>query len=474
MRLLRRKVATKPRSEARMSSSVPVLDDHRVAVRPHFSTDPLASVFPSRPSGDRRHTSRTLTERELSLWIARPTIALKLQASSGALGDAALPAPRRTGVEEPAEPRIPQRLSLGLGIGRDGVAALWTTENQRRALAGMAVTERLGHNVNDFLTSRDIDDRMASAFAECQSLYSRIGQSSPGEFLLVWQQLLNAAIHHAMFAVIFDIAGVSRVVVSTQHSLGARSAIAASRQLGIPSIYVPHAPVALNRYYSDLPTDVAGAWGPNEREHYGSLGADVDRMKVVGSAMHDLASNASHAPVPHSRRVLVAPSAWSDARLREFISLSSSAIRGPFAIAPHPRNPVELIRAAAPRRADVLAGPTSTHLQSFGALVQCNSGVALEGLLAPVPVINFNPFGLPPNYPMISPPYVPEVRTKTALRSMLTRVLASRPEPLQRPTRDWARGWCAFSGADAETKLRELVHSAERHDEPVLDGWAYA
>jgi hypothetical protein len=457
-----------------MSSSAPVLDDHGVAVRPYSATDPLAAVFPSRPSGDRRHPSRILTERELSLWIARPTIALKLQASSGALGDAVLPGPRRAGVAVVEEPRIPQRLSLGLGIGRDGFAALWTTENQRRALGGMAVPERLGHTVSDFLASRDVDDRMASAFAECQSLYSRIGQPSQGEFLLVWQQLLNAAIHLALFAVIFDMAGVSRVVVSTQHSLGARSAIAASRQLGIPSIYVPHAPVALNRYYSDLPTDVAGAWGPNEREHYGSLGADTDRVQVVGSAMHDLASDAGHAPVPRSRRVVVAPSAWSDARLREFISLCSSAIRGPFAIAPHPRNPLEVIRAAAPRRADVLTGPTSTHLQSFGALVQCNSGVALEGLLAPLPVINFNPFGLPPNYPMIRAPYVPEVRTKAALRSVLATVLTPRPEPLAGPARDWARGWCAFSGADAETRLRELVHSAERHDEPVLDGWAYA
>jgi hypothetical protein len=450
-----------------------VPDDHEAEVH-HPSTDPLASVFPIRPSGDRRHTNRALTERELSLWIARPTIALKLQALSGALGDADLPAPRRAGLGVPVEPRTPERLSLGLGIGRDGVAALWTTENQRRALGGMAVPERLGHNVNDFLSSRDIDDRRSFAFAECQSLYSRISQSSQGEFLLVWQQLLNAAIHQALFAAIFDMAGVSRVVVSTQHSLGARSAIAASRQLGIPSIYVPHAPVALNRYYSDLPTDVAGAWGPNEQEHYRSLGADVDRVQVVGSAMHDLASDVGHAPVSRSRRVLVAPSAWSDARLREFVSLCSSAIRGPFAIAPHPRNPVELIRAAAPRRAVVLAGPTSTHLASFGALVQCNSGVALEGLLASVPVINFNPFDVTPNYPMIRAPYVPEVRTKAALRSVLTSALTSRAAPLRGPARDWARGWCAFSGADAETRLRELVHSAERHDEPVLDGWAYA
>jgi hypothetical protein len=370
-------------------------------------------------------------------------------------------------------PRFPGRLTCGLSFGEDGTISLWTTPNQRRALREFASSDPVTLRVSDFLTGAELAACARVIMETCRESYESAGTSRLSEVPLVRQQMANAAVHRLVLGRVLDYYGARRVLVATQHSTPARALIVAARERHLPSVYVPHAPFAANPFYWDLPADYAGLWGPLEKDLYTEMGADPERMCVIGSMMHDIDAPAD-SPVALSEgspKVLVAPSAWPEQQVSHFVRSCAQAIGGRFAIAPHPRNDRDRLAREAPIEALVLSGVAAEHLREFTVLVQCSSGVALEGLLAGLNVIEFNPFGGSPNYPFIREPHVVVANTETDLRSALLNETINGEQTRRRLNREWARRWCAHTGCDAHERLKQFLAATTPQSIPVLDGW---
>ena len=416
-----------------------------------------------------------LVGTEDDVWAARPVIAGKRRGRLQEAGDGSLPRVHQVPGEDIARrPGAPRRLRLGLSISESGAVGIWTTANQRRALPDLATNEMTDFSVKDYLGVRQSASLVERCHEVCRSAYEAVGQTFDGEFLLVRKQVLAAATASALLMRILDYCDCTSVVVATQHATPPRAGIIAARRLGLPSVYVPHAPFALNRLYADLPADWAGLWGGAERDMYASLGADVDRISVVGTAMHDLGRDVM-TEVGSPRRhglPLVAPSAWPDEQLAYFLEECSAALSGSFAVAPHPRNSIDVVRDFTPKRAILLEGISANHLTSAEIVIQCNSGIALEGLLAGVPVLNFDPFGMRSNYPLIREPYVPQCTTRDDVQRRLNETMRNPDSLVARDRREWARSWCAYSGREARDRLHELLRGAKPKQNPVLDGWS--
>ncbi len=287
--------------------------------------------------------------------------------------------------------------------------------------------------------------------------------------------LLRTAIQLERSHRFFDGSHVRSVVVASQHNAATRAVLLAARRKGIPSVYVPHAPVADNRFYLDLPVSMAVLRGPAEADWYVRHGVDADGLRVGGDP-----SVTGWPPLcaPSRSDVVFAPSPHRDQRLTRTIDLLAEVLPRGVEVCPHPRMDREQLRRQCPSNWSMSPVPsTNRRLAEVGAsmVIQDGSGVGLEALAMGIPVIDVCPHGTRPNYPYLNSGLVSVVADGEELRLAVERAGEERAQAAERMT--FARSWVAIGGGEAATAcaaaIREGRGDGQATSSPVLlDGWA--
>jgi len=292
---------------------------------------------------------------------------------------------------------------------------------------------------------------------------------------MLWEELLKVELiaRRAQAASLGD-QGIEALVVATQQNGCTRAVIAASHSSGgTTTYYLPHAPVAENARYADLPVDLALLRGTAEAAYYRRLGVqDGKRVHVVGDPAFSLPSPPPRTDVQH---LVYAPSTYSDAILAADVAVIQSAVDRPVMVSLHARmRGAGAAKLFPPTWRILPSQPTTANLGDHGAsaLIQHGSGVGLEALVLGVEVIDLRAKGDPPTYPYLQSPHVQVVHDGPTLRDALARLPARRAE--QESRREFARAWCAESGPNAAVAAANIIRSTkhEGHCENVLlDGW---
>jgi len=412
---------------------------------------------------------------EPEIWVIRPLLQACLR---GRLGDLVDGSRFREGLERtlPYLRRVPGRLALS----SDATLFAWNTGNQRRALARLlkdpSVTRIEWALEYPEVLRRLLEPRNQSRLARRQRQLSRqvlrhLEVPDRSARLLLERLTAHATvgIHLAQRAI--ERHSPERLVIATQHSIIARAMLVSAREAGVVAVYVPHAPAADNRVYRDLPVDVAALRGPREVEHYLRLGADPAGLHVVGAPGLSLRTDTTPCP---DGPVIVALSPWRPHRVERFLALVVAAVTEPFTVCPHPATDLEHLRSLLPARAQLVEGERTWRVIARGcrAVVQGSSGVATEAMLLGAPVIEVPMDARPPNYPAIAEPYVRMVSDAAELRRAIDTFGSAARGPFVEQARTWARGWTAYTGRQAEQRLRALLASDLHPTGPLLDGWA--
>jgi hypothetical protein len=272
--------------------------------------------------------------------------------------------------------------------------------------------------------------------------------------LELYYQLARDGAHALGFARVLLRARSPRVaVIGSTHGRGPRALAAAAHEGGVPSVYVPHAPVVANRAVVDLPVDFAGLRGPAEVAFYGEAGVDAERLFVAGNP--SLSAEEVAAPDPGLAPVF-AP--LSD----EFVDVLAEAWPERLIVSPHPRSDVDALRARAPSAWEFWDGRTYDLLRKGPrAVVQHSSGVGLEALWAGVPVVELAVPGVPANYPALREPHVRAASDAPRLRELLLELPAEYATRESRlALRAWAEEWNAPVGEAAAARAADLVRDA--------------
>ena len=287
-------------------------------------------------------------------------------------------------------------------------------------------------------------------------------------------ELLKVEIVRRRFASArLHLAGVDAILVGTQQNAPTRALLSVARHQQIVSYYLPHAPMADNAFYHDLPTNWALLRGDAEASFYRDLGAmPAERLAVVGSTDEPV----SRTTPPASDHVVYAPSPHSPQVLRADINVIRCALEDPIQVSLHPRMrspdylqlfPAEWVIVDAPN--------TSTYLREHGAkaVIQHGSGVGLEALALGLEVIDLCHHGERPNYPYISGPLVQVVHDAHGLREAMDRL------PLRSDQRDeriaHARSWCTEPSEDIAKTIVDIIERTSTSTGPgevLLDGWS--
>jgi hypothetical protein len=265
------------------------------------------------------------------------------------------------------------------------------------------------------------------------------------------------------------------VVLASQHSTASRSMIGAARAQGIPTAYLPHAPVADTYQYRDLPTEFAALRGAREVAFYRSLGAVRDPA-VVGNPQGyvdppehlDAGGPIVFAPRPQPVEVVRAQVQAVHAAAPEVVVSPHPRMRGragyeglwPPHWLVHDGRTVELLR-------------TGDH----PCVVQRSSGVAWEAMAHGIPVVELAAgTDGPPAYLVIREP---EVRVCHHGDELAGALAAARLDADDRGARDrlmsWAGEWCAATGDEAVARACEWVEACAAGpapEGPLLDRWA--
>jgi hypothetical protein len=268
----------------------------------------------------------------------------------------------------------------------------------------------------------------------------------------------------------------SVVVAGTNHGPEARALTLYARRAGVPSVYVPHAPMLEYTRLRDLPFDYACLRGEQERAWY-------EREHPGGSARIFATGNPSLNPDakpvgPLDGAIVLALSPDEAPTVRAIVAATESAAAGrEIVVAPHPRQDLALLREIVPNHWRLHQGRTYELLRTSrpAALVQFSSGVALEALMLGIPTLEYSPFGAPPAYPFLDDPVVPRASTPADLRRLLDEVSTSGGSAAGTCARlEWASSWCAASGTSAAELSRDAILRA-RSGGPggwIWDAWA--
>lgn len=262
----------------------------------------------------------------------------------------------------------------------------------------------------------------------------------------------------------------SLVVVATQHAAIVRPVLHLARIACIPTLYFPHAPVADNRAYKDLPVDRAALRGQGEVDFYRKLGAEGE-LTVVGNPAVCVDDPP---PLDESLPPVLAMS--DPKRADEIVDFVAAAVTGEVLVAPHPRDDVAAPRRRYPDHWRVWSAGSTFDLLRQGptCFLQYSSGVAWEALALGIPTIELSSSGCS-NYPLIAEPHVTFARNTDELKKALATSadIANDPERRHRLT-EWAKHWCCITGIRAtdlcvdqiEVSLASRVQSG-----PLLDSW---
>jgi hypothetical protein len=378
---------------------------------------------------------------------------------------------------------LPSRTAPHVAVTADRTALCWHNTNQRRSLGGLLSEPGLNHLRTSELRlthPRGLSAVLTSAnreqMARLRTLSSELVDATRP--LIVNQTATAAGLtrllvlaRHELDAASQHLEKVSprQVVLATQHGLQARAMILLSRNSGIPTIYVPHAPLANNRIYRDLPFDIAALRGRREVTTYQHFGVDAARLHDIGdpafpSALWDV--RCGDGPI------VVAPSPWASDEVEQFIRVASEAIAEPFVVCPHPRSDLAELRRLIPRRATIAPGRTlETLAAGCRALVQHSSGVAVEAMLIGAPVVELSVHNEPPSYYAVCEPFVKRATDGPSLAAALDSYAREDRDALAVTSQQWGSEWVSRAGEAASSALRRLLSESHQLSTPLHEEW---
>lgn len=349
------------------------------------------------------------------------------------------------------------------------------TLNQRRVLR--PVSEALGSDVPanataSFACYRVLATRASRLTSAAVSAAAARGLKLDASTLL--SRLLAAARARARADGLLDAYRPSVVVVASQHDIGLRALIAAARDRGIPTVYLPHAPVARSPWYFDLPVDAAGLRGSAEIDLYIEVGADAGGLAAMGNPAVESSELVALDP---SLPAVLAVSPIPAADIQALVNLVHSALDAPVLIAPHPRSNRAQLERMVPEGWRLWEGRTLDLLRRGPVrFLQHSSGVAWEALALGIPTIQLEWLGGEPLYPLISDEVMPFAHTTAELNSALAWCDATAATQAERERLiGWATNWCAATGSTAAAMGAAIVADVARHGSNgrlVLDRWA--
>ncbi|WP_449283281.1 hypothetical protein [Leucobacter sp.] len=275
----------------------------------------------------------------------------------------------------------------------------------------------------------------------------------------------------------FDLSGYRGVLVATQHSPIMRALMVAAEEQGVPVVYVPHAPVAANLAYLDLPVSYAGLRGVGEQHYYvDELGIPASLLDAVGNLASDVLSQAPPSVRRDGAGVLALSPHEPEVLSRIFSAVAAGSL-GEMVVAPHPRSDLAQITGMMPAEWSLYEGERTLDLLASGPpfLFQFSSGVAWESAALGIPTATVHIDDAAVNYPFLADESVyPAIRTpEDATRfASLARAGGVDQERLRRH----AEEWCSVDGDRAAARLSELlgrVAAPGRADRPARlhDGW---
>lgn len=276
-----------------------------------------------------------------------------------------------------------------------------------------------------------------------------------------------------------DFRSVSSVVVATQHDFQIRALILAAQEAGKPTVYVPHAPVADNPQYADIPTPFAALRGPREVRFYSEhFGANAALLDVIGNPAASVLSSPmptidTRAPgvlalSPHPRTVL-----------QRIIGIVRESGIANLIVAPHPRSNLNEIAQMIPNAWSLYSGPRTLDLLRTGPkyLLHHSSGVAWEAAALGIPTADIALDARKPNYPYLDDPVFVRLHDSDDVAAF---ALSGGSEATDRNRlRAYALEWCPFDGEASITRFQELLTSVDARfrsgrTERLVDGWANA
>ncbi|QIM19321.1 hypothetical protein G7066_13415 [Leucobacter coleopterorum] len=272
-----------------------------------------------------------------------------------------------------------------------------------------------------------------------------------------------------------DLSMYSGVLVATQHSPIIRALFVAATEQRVPVVYVPHAPVAANSAYLDLPVDYAGLRGEGEREFYHrELGIELTDLGIVGNLASDLLTR----PVPElnlNTAGVLALSPHQPHVLEQIFRIVAEADCGDMIVAPHPRSDLDAIRDLLPPSWSMFEGERTLDLLAAGPpfLFQFSSGVAWESAALGIPTATIHIDDSPVNYPFLADESIyPPIRTTDETQRFVSFARSGTYDRTQMRTH--AEQWCAVDGDQAVAQLQELLETVSPHSSPnrLHDGWA--
>lgn len=287
------------------------------------------------------------------------------------------------------------------------------------------------------------------------------------------RQFIGLSRHIAYAEGVLDIQQPRAVVVGTNHSRQARAIAQAARRRGIPSVYVPHAPMLSDPRFRDLPFDFAALRGPAEVEWYAARGAPQMRVEAIGDpGLPDVAL----VDIPDDAPVVVAVGPYDPELLSGLITAVARRSPDAVVVAPYPGQNRRRLRALCPRHWKIWKGRTFDLLsQGASAVIQHSSGVALESLLLGLPTIELGLRRRGAAYPVIDPEYVHFARNADDVGRALTAALQDAgSDSRRRRLQVWAQRWCAAWGTKAaEAGWRMVTRAGEAQAaRPIWDAWS--
>jgi len=273
-------------------------------------------------------------------------------------------------------------------------------------------------------------------------------------------------------ATVLDAAEITRVVVATQHEAEVRAFICEARRRGIPTVYIPHAPLSASVIYDDLPVDLAALRGASEVAHYARLGAEISGLVVVGNP----GIGASRPPSIDARMPVVLALSWPiDEAMLAAIAVVYEAVGDDVIVAPHPALSRRRLSEVLPDTWKVLSDRFRTwDLLRLGpwCVIQASSGVAAEALYLGLETIELAFPGRPAAYRFLTEPAVRFAEDSVELRSQVEAARAAIGNATRRQAvREHATRWCSTSGDAAISDALKVIRSPVASRSPLLDLW---
>lgn len=360
------------------------------------------------------------------------------------------------------------RTKFSYRVDEQGRFAIWFTLNQKRNLSPF-FTLQPEHRDVMWGTHRLERTRVPKAVVEAAINLCELEQVSDRSIhdiknLLILSKALLASTH-----ALIDRFQPRSLMLASQHNLAGRALLWSSQRSGVPTIYIPHAPTALNASYRDLPFSCALLRGEADREFYEAIGADSKRLFVIGDpSLEDPVESRPHNG--GTPTIIVAPSNWALTQVEWFMKGVQQAT-GTILVTPHPGSDLDDLRSVLSPTAELLVGVRSIDVigQAPCVVIQCRSGVGLEALSLGVPVIEFRQADQGPLYLYSETELIPVASNSEELQLALAQCINDLDN--DRPRREYARRFIAHSGEKARRAGQDYLNFPVDCDDWALDSW---